>query len=80
MKWHNLAQFNWQPLGQIHSIVCFSQFVTLSLELTENSRAVCKAQLLLIVPPPSTDPEKQGAAAANTETGEQVTGGRVRLC
>lgn len=68
-------QFNWQPLGQIHSMVCCTQFVTLSLELRENSSAVCKAQLLLIVPPHSTDPEMQVAVAANTEIGELVNGG-----
>lgn len=51
-------------------MVCFSQFVTLALAPIENSSAASKAQLLLIVPPHSTDPEKQVAVAADTEIGE----------
>lgn len=56
-------QFNWQPLGQIHPMVCFTQFVTFSLELMGNSSAVSKA-------PHNTDPEKQVAVAANGKTDE----------
>lgn len=63
MKWYNFVQFNWQPLGQIHPMVCFTQFVTCSLELMENSSAVSKA-------PHNTDPEKQVAVAANTKIDE----------
>lgn len=63
-------QFSWQPPGQIHSVVCFTQFVTLSLEQIEHSSALSKAQLLPTVPPHSADPEKQVAVAANTEMGE----------
>lgn len=70
MKWYDSVQFNWQPLGQVHPMVCATQFVTFSLELMENSSTASKAQLLLVVPPHNTDPEKQVAVAADTKTDE----------
>lgn len=70
MKWYNFVPFNWQPLGQIYPMICFTQFVTFSLELMENSSAMSKAQLLLVVPAHNTDPEKQVAVAANTKIDE----------
>lgn len=51
-------------------MICFTQFVTFSLELMENSSAMSKAQLLLVVPAHNTDPEKQVAVAANTKIDE----------